>query len=162
MAELDNNAPYKQPTYVLNTKTETDQEVNNLAKLTDRIRWLGGKFMIVYMLWIGNMQTVFHTKLNTDYTPMDHLKGGLEWNQQGEQADLCEVFPEDLCCKFSSDLIYPAVCPHFLISPLTDHPSVSKWYEQQVVQQCIMNMDLSWFENFWSFSRGICEATVAL
>jgi hypothetical protein len=155
MTELNNNAPYKKPTAVLNTKTKTDEEVNNPAKLTDRIRWLGGKFAIMYMLWIGNVQTVFHTKLNADYTPMDRFKAGLEWKRQGEQADLREVFPEDLRYEFSGDLIYPAVCPHFLISSLTDHASVSKWYEQQVVQQCVMNTDLSWLQNFWSSSRSI-------
>jgi hypothetical protein len=145
MAELDNDVPYKKPTSVLNTTTKTDLEVTNPAKLTDRIRRLGGKFAIMYMLWIGNTQTAFHTKLNANYTPMDRFKGGPEWKRQGEQANLREVFPEDLHCEFSGDLIYPAVCLHFRISSLTDHPSVSKWYEQRAVQQCVTNPDSSWF-----------------
>lgn len=163
MAELDNNnAPYKKPTTVVNTKTKTDEEVNNPAKLTDRIRRLGGKFAIMYMLWIGNAQTAFHTQLNADYTPMDRFKPGLEWKRQGEQADLRELFPEDLHCEFSGDLIYPAVCLHIFISFSTDHPSVSKWDEQRAFQQCVKNTDSSRLQNIRSSSRSICEARVAL
>lgn len=76
---------------------------------TDKIRQLGGKFAIMYMLWLGNAQAAFQTKLDPTFQPMDRFRTGLEWKRQGELADLLEVFPEEFHREFSGDFIHPIV-----------------------------------------------------
>ncbi|KAF8581851.1 hypothetical protein K439DRAFT_1261906, partial [Ramaria rubella] len=71
------------------------------------IRQLGGKFTIMYMLWMSNVQESFQTKLNVDYTPMDRFKPGIEWKRQGKQADLRKVFPIQFHGDFEDDFLHP-------------------------------------------------------
>ena len=84
--------------------------------MIEQIRRLGGKFVIMYMMWIGNIQAAFETPLSKTYTPMDRFKPGLEWKRQGEQADLREVFPEALHSDFNSTFLQSTVSLHFFPS----------------------------------------------
>ncbi|KAF8575029.1 hypothetical protein K439DRAFT_1623883 [Ramaria rubella] len=80
------------------------------AKVVDKIRQLGGKFIIMYMLWMTNTQASFQTMLNHDYSPVDHFRPGIEWKQQGKQADLHEVLPAKFHEGFKDDFIHPIEC----------------------------------------------------
>ncbi|KAF8520551.1 hypothetical protein JB92DRAFT_3111757 [Gautieria morchelliformis] len=75
------------------TQEDTGSKLD--GKDIKRIRQLGGKFAIMHMLWISNAQAAFRTPLNGDYTPMDRFKPGIEWKQQGEQADLRQGLPAE-------------------------------------------------------------------
>ncbi|KAF8573248.1 hypothetical protein K439DRAFT_1625202, partial [Ramaria rubella] len=71
-----------------------------------KVRQLGGKFAIMYMLWMSNVEESFQTKLNPNYTPMDLFKPGIEWKRQGEHADLRKVFPVQFHNDFKDDFLY--------------------------------------------------------
>ncbi|KAF8585348.1 hypothetical protein K439DRAFT_1615994 [Ramaria rubella] len=77
------------------------------AKVVDKIRQLGGKFVIMYMLWITNTQASFQMMLNHDYSPLDRFRPSIEWKRQGKQADLCEVLPTEVREGFKDDFIHP-------------------------------------------------------
>jgi len=78
--------------------------------VVDEIRQLGGKFAIMFMLWMGNVPAAFQTELNPTYKPMDRFQNGLEGKRQGEQADLQKVFPKKFHSEFHGNLIYQHVC----------------------------------------------------
>ncbi|KAF8575049.1 hypothetical protein K439DRAFT_1623879 [Ramaria rubella] len=99
---------------------------------------LGGKFTIMYMLWMSNVQESFQTKLNVDYTPMDRFKPGIEWKRQGEQADLREVFPIQFHGDFEDNFLHPTI------------PLVQFRDEQQVFEQRVKDPQPQWcYENCW-------------
>ncbi|KAF8514402.1 hypothetical protein JB92DRAFT_3115680 [Gautieria morchelliformis] len=93
-----------------NSHTVTQEDTGSKldGKDIECICQLGGKFAIMHMLWIRNAQAAFRTPLNGDYTPMDRFKPGIEWKQQGEQADLRQMLPAELHSQFQSDFIPPA------------------------------------------------------
>ena len=83
---------------------------NDDARMTaNTIRRLGGKFVIMYRLWISNTRSAFHTELSPDYTPLDGLTDTMEWRRQAEHADLLKVFPREFHADFSGDFIHPTV-----------------------------------------------------
>lgn len=94
-----------------------DTEDDNEETTTRRIKQLGAKFTVMYMLWIGNPQEAFTTELHPAYEPMDRFKEGVEWKRQGEQADLCEVFPKSFYKDFNSDYLRDIVSFMLFLSP---------------------------------------------
>ena len=83
-------------------KGETDKTI-------EKIRQVGGKFAIMYCLWVNNIEAAFRTALNDNYTPMDRFQPGAEWKRQGEKNDLLEVFPKEYHSEFNRDFIPPIV-----------------------------------------------------
>ncbi|KAF8581735.1 hypothetical protein K439DRAFT_1618789 [Ramaria rubella] len=67
-------------------------------KAVDKIRQLGGKFTIMYSLWIANAQN----SLSEWYTG----------RRQGEHADLLEVFPDEYHNNLTGDFIHPIRIVH--------------------------------------------------
>src|SRR5882672_10807953 len=112
MAELMNIEPDETPTHPpklyskqgggpANVAEDADHPQPTQGKaVADEIRQLGGKFAIMYMLWMGNVLAAFQTELSPTYKPMDHFQNGLEGKQQGKQADLWKVFPENSTQNF--------------------------------------------------------------
>ncbi|KAF8582963.1 hypothetical protein K439DRAFT_1617877 [Ramaria rubella] len=77
----------------------------DMARLMN-VHQLGGKFVVMYLIWISNTSMSFHTKLNSNYSPEDRFQVGLEWKQQGEQADLRMAFPLEFHTEFKHDFIH--------------------------------------------------------
>src|SRR5467141_5389439 len=122
MAELMNVEPDEKPTCLpklhskqggglANVTEDADHPQPTQGKaVADEIRQLGGKFAIMYMLWMGNVPATFQTKLAPTYKPMDWFQNRLEGKQQGEQADLWKVFPRKFHLEFHRNLFYQHVC----------------------------------------------------
>src|SRR5882672_5153249 len=89
----------------------------------------GGKFIIMYMLWMGNIPATFQTELTPAYKPMGHFQNGLEGKQQGEQADLWKVFPRKLPLECHGNLLYQHVCFSLSFILVLKFISVSKGHE---------------------------------
>ncbi|KAF8580157.1 hypothetical protein K439DRAFT_1620015 [Ramaria rubella] len=77
----------------------------DMARLTN-VCQLRGKFVVMYLIWISNTSMSFCTKLNSNYSPEDRFRVGLEWKQQGEQADLHVAFPLEFHADFKHDFIH--------------------------------------------------------
>ncbi|KAF8588094.1 hypothetical protein K439DRAFT_1613846 [Ramaria rubella] len=90
--------PAESPQAVVHTNADVERLTN--------ICQLGGKFIIMYLIWISNVSMSFCTKLNPNYSPEDCFQAGLEWKQQGEQADLHAAFPPELHGDFKHDFIH--------------------------------------------------------
>jgi len=118
MAELMNVEPDEKPTRPpkshskqgggsANVTEDADHPQPTQGKaVADEIRQLGGKFAIMYMLWMGNVPATFQAELAPTYKPMDHFQNRLEGKQQGEQADLRKVFPRKFYSEFHGNLLY--------------------------------------------------------
>jgi len=102
----------KQESHVADTLAERALELNAFQeeKTVEKIQQLGGKFAIMYMLWMSNTQATFQTMPDPNYVPMDRFVPSLESKRQGELADLCSVFPEEYHKNFMGDFIHPIVC----------------------------------------------------
>ena len=106
VAELSNQERSEHGSKMSNkvtSKGETDKTI-------EKIWQVGGKFAIMYCLWVNNIEAAFQTALNNNYTLMDQFQPGAEWKHQGEKNDLFEVFPKEYHSEFNHDFIPPIVC----------------------------------------------------
>ncbi|KAF8576542.1 hypothetical protein K439DRAFT_1622783 [Ramaria rubella] len=76
-------------------------------KAVDKIQQLGGKFTIMYSLWIANAQVVFQTQLDPEYMLRTRFQNGIHGRRQGEHANLLEVFPDEYHNNLAGDFIHP-------------------------------------------------------
>jgi len=141
MAKLMNIEPNEKPTHPpklcskqgggpLNVTGDANHPQHAEGKaVVDEIQQLGGKFAIMYMLWMGNIPATFQTELTPSYKPMDHFQNGLEGKQQGEQADLGKVFPTKFHFEFNGNLLYQHVCFSLSFILVLKFISVSKGHE---------------------------------
>src|SRR5882672_290534 len=107
MAELMNIEPDEKPMHPpkshskqgggpANVTEDADHPQPTQGKaVADEIRQLGGKFAIMYMLWMGNVPATFQTKLAPTYKPMDCFQNGLEGKQQGTRQICRRYSPEN-------------------------------------------------------------------
>ena len=90
-----------------------------MDKNLQKIWQLGGKFAIMYLLWIDNIEAAFQTTLKEDYTPQAQFLPGSDWKRQGEKADLLEIFPLIYHADFNGNFIPPIVSLFFCFSFLS-------------------------------------------
>jgi hypothetical protein len=116
------NDPALDPSDPAENSRQPSPEVSRFQeeKTIEKIRQLGGKFAIMYMLWMSNTQAAFQTKPNPEYVPMSRFEPGLEWKRQGELADLLQIFPEEYHKDFAGDFIHPIVSSLILCRFLTN------------------------------------------
>ncbi|KAF8523302.1 hypothetical protein BU17DRAFT_85998 [Hysterangium stoloniferum] len=65
-------------------------------KVAEWIHRIAGKYTLMYVLWIGNMEVSLKMTPDPIYHPDDRFKH-IEGKQQGEYLDLLKVLPPDYC-----------------------------------------------------------------
>ena len=75
----------------------------------DRMRRLGGEFVIMHMLWLSNASAAFRETLSSTYTPLDRFKNALQGRRQGEHADLRAAIPEEFHGDFGHEYMHRVV-----------------------------------------------------
>ncbi|KAF8501307.1 hypothetical protein BU17DRAFT_102250 [Hysterangium stoloniferum] len=85
----------------INTDATTTTPLDGIAslskdKVAERIRQLAGKYTMMYLLWIGNIEETFNIAPDPNYQP-DHRFMDAEGRQQGEYFDLLKALPCAYC-----------------------------------------------------------------
>ncbi|KAF8525392.1 hypothetical protein JB92DRAFT_3108918 [Gautieria morchelliformis] len=75
--------------------TQSKYEDKRETPAARQIKQLGGKFVTMYMLWLGSPNAAFRVMPDPAYQPKDRFMPGLDAKRQGEHADLLAVFPEE-------------------------------------------------------------------
>ncbi|KAF8521975.1 hypothetical protein BU17DRAFT_87570 [Hysterangium stoloniferum] len=89
----------------INTSAASTIPINSATtqgkgKVTERICQLTGKFTILYVLWIGNIEELFKTTVDPKYQ-LAHRFNSVEGKQQRDYLDLLKVLPPDYQCDHS-------------------------------------------------------------
>ncbi|KAF8528322.1 hypothetical protein JB92DRAFT_3107296 [Gautieria morchelliformis] len=88
-------------------KPSTTQDLKDEKKAAEKIHQIGSKFMIMFLLWVGNVEPTFQIMLNPNYLPMDLFQDRSKWRQQGRKYDLLKVFAKEYHANFCDGFIPP-------------------------------------------------------
>ncbi|KAF8522645.1 hypothetical protein BU17DRAFT_86938 [Hysterangium stoloniferum] len=94
-------ATHAATTPALNTDAATTGPMNSVMSqgkdmVAERICQIAGKYTLMYVLWIGNMEVLLKTTPDPKYHLDDQFKN-IEGKQQGEYLDLLKALPHDYC-----------------------------------------------------------------